>query len=280
MSFTLRQLQYFVAAAEHGSVSKAAQELSISQSAVTEALKHLEADLGVRLFDRHPRGLTTTQNGHQFLRHAADILAGVQGARQAFEARAALSGRLHLGVTSLMAGYVLSDLLAKYRRANPEVELTATEDSGEYLEHLLIGGELDVAVMVVTNLRDRMALQIEILDVSPYRLWLPIGHRLARQDSITLADVARESLILLTLDEIEGETARLCRRWASGRGSRSGPGRSRRSGAWSRPAPGWRCCRTWSTGPGRWRATGSKAATCRGRCRWCRSAWSGARARR
>jgi DNA-binding transcriptional LysR family regulator len=209
MSFTLRQLQYFVAVAEHGSVSKAAQELSISQSAVTEALKHLEADLGVRLFDRHPRGLTTTQNGHQFLRHASDILAGVQGARQAFEARAALSGRLHLGVTSLMAGYVLSDLLAKYRRANPEVELTATEDSGEYLEHLLIGGELDVAVMVVTNLRDRMALQVEILDVSPYRLWLPIGHRLARQDSITLADVARESLILLTLDEIEGETARL-----------------------------------------------------------------------
>jgi DNA-binding transcriptional LysR family regulator len=61
----------------------------------------------------------------------------------------------------------------------------------------------------VTNLRDRMALQIEILDVSPYRLWLPIGHRLARQDSITLADVAQESLILLTLDEIEGETARL-----------------------------------------------------------------------
>jgi DNA-binding transcriptional LysR family regulator len=202
-------LQYFVAVAEHGSVSKAAQELSISQSAVTEALKHLEADLGVRLFHRHPRGLTTTQNGHQFLRHASDILAGVQGARQAFEARAALSGRLHLGVTSLMAGYVLSDLLAKYRRANPEVDLTATEDSGEYLEHLLIGGELDVAVMVVTNLRDRMALQIEILDVSPYRLWLPIGHRLARQDSITLADVAQESLILLTLDEIEGETARL-----------------------------------------------------------------------
>src|SRR5690606_30001362 len=122
----------------------------------------------------------------------ADILAGVQAARRAFEGRAALTGRLHLGVTSLMAGYVLSDLLAKFRRANPEVELTATEDSGEYLEHLLIGGELDVAVMVTTNLRDRMALQVEILDVSPYRLWLPIGHKLARQESIALAEVAQE----------------------------------------------------------------------------------------
>jgi DNA-binding transcriptional LysR family regulator len=209
MPFTLRQLQYFVAVAEHGSVSKAAQELSISQSAVTEALKHLEADLGVRLFDRHPRGLTTTQNGHQFLRHASDILAGVQGARQAFEARAALSGRLHLGVTSLMAGYVLSDLLAKYRRANPEVELTATEDSGEYLEHLLIGGELDIAIMVTSSLRDRMALRTEILEVSPYRLWLPLGHRLETADSIELEHLSGERMIMLTVDEIEEATAKL-----------------------------------------------------------------------
>ncbi len=210
MPFTLRQLQYFVAAAEHGSVSLAAQELSISQSAVTEALKHLEADLGVRLFDRHSRGLTITQKGHQFLRHAGTILAGVSGARRAFETPdGVLGGRLHLGVTSLMAGYVLSDLLAKFRRANPEVEVTATEDSGEYLEHLLIGGELDVAVMVTTSLQNRTALQTDILDVSPYRLWLPLGHPLVSAESITLEDVGRERLILLSLDEIEAETVKL-----------------------------------------------------------------------
>jgi DNA-binding transcriptional LysR family regulator len=209
MSFTLRQLRYFVAVAEHGSVSQAAQVLSISQSAVTEALKQLEADLGVLLFDRHPRGLSPTQNGHQFLRHATGILASVQGARRAFEARTPPAGRLALGVTSLMAGYVLSDLLAKYRRANPSVEVTATEDTSDYLEHLLIGGELDAAVMVITPSRDRMALMTEILDVSPYRLWLPMGHPLAAQESIALEEVARQPLILLMLDEIEAETARL-----------------------------------------------------------------------
>lgn len=210
MSFTLRQLQYFVAVAEHGSVSLAAQKLSISQSAVTEALKHLEADLGVQLFERHSRGLNITHAGHQFLRHANGILQRVAGARQAFTAAEdRVAGRLQLGVTALMAGYVMSDLLAKYRRANPEVEVTATEDAGEYLEHLLIGGELDVAVMVTTNLRDRMALQAEILDVSPYRLWLPLGHPLTDQESISLADVAREKLIVLTVDEMEQETVNL-----------------------------------------------------------------------
>jgi DNA-binding transcriptional LysR family regulator len=80
-----------------------------------------------------------------------------------------------------MAGYVMSDLLARFRRANPEVEVTAIEDSGEYLEHLLIGGELDAAVMVTGTLRARAALMVEIMEVSPFRLWLPAGHPWGRR---------------------------------------------------------------------------------------------------
>ena len=207
MAFTLRQIQYFVAVAEHGSISHAAKSLSISQSAVTEAVRFLEEDLGVTLFDRHPRGLSITHKGHQFLRHATSILAEVSGARRALEQEGEeITGQLNLGVTSLMSGYVMSDLLARYRRANPLVEVSAIEDKGEYLEHLLVGGELDVAVMVTSNLNDRHALQVEILDVSPYRLWLPIGHRLVAQDSISLDDLTGEQLIMLDIDEM-GEAA-------------------------------------------------------------------------
>ncbi|APO76359.1 LysR family transcriptional regulator protein [Rhizobium etli 8C-3] len=210
MAFTLRQIQYFVAVAEQGSVTRAAQNLSISQSSVTEALKELENDLGVELFERHPRGLTITHNGHQFLRHATKILASVSDARASFSGvQSALSGTLNIGVTSLVAGYVLSDLLARYRRACPGVEVSAIEDNGGYLEHLLVGGELDVAVMVISNLRDRMALQAEILETSPYRLWLPMGHPLVSADIISVADIAREPLIMLTVDEIEENTGKL-----------------------------------------------------------------------
>ncbi|NML72496.1 LysR family transcriptional regulator [Rhizobium sp. S-51] len=210
MAFTLRQLQYFVAVAEQGSVTRAAQNLSISQSSVTEAIKELEGDLGVELFDRHPRGLSITHNGHQFLRHATKILATVSDARNAFsETQENTGGTLNIGVTSLVAGYVLSDLLARYRRACPGVEVSAIEDNGSYLEHLLIGGELDVAVMVISNLRDRLALQAEILETSPYRLWLPMGHPLVSADIISVADIAREPLIMLTVDEIEENTGKL-----------------------------------------------------------------------
>lgn len=211
MAFTIRQLQYFVAVAEQGTVSGAAQNLSISQSSVTEAIKELESDLGVALFQRHPRGLSITHKGHQFLRHATKILADVSDARRTFfsDREAVTTGRLQLGVTSLVAGYVLSDLLARYRRAHPAVEVSAIEDDGDYLEHLLVGGKLDIAVMVTSNLRDRMALQSEILEISAYRLWLPLGHRLASTEIISLGDIAAEPLIMLSVDEIEENTGKL-----------------------------------------------------------------------
>jgi DNA-binding transcriptional LysR family regulator len=210
MSFTLRQLRYFVAVAEKGSVSGAAHALSISQSSVTEAIKELEADLGAQLFERHSRGLNITYKGHQFLRHAKAILGNVSDARRAFsEAPEKIAGSLNLGVTSLVAGYFLSDILSRFRRAYPDVQISAIEDNGDYLEHLLVGGELDVAVTVVSALRDRLALQTEILEVSPYRLWLPLGHRLEMAESIELEQLSGERMIMLMIEEIETATTTL-----------------------------------------------------------------------
>jgi DNA-binding transcriptional LysR family regulator len=210
MAFTLRQLQFFVAAAEAGSVSGAARALSISQSSVTEAVRALEDDLGVILFDRQARGLLITHKGSAFLRHARQILADVATARTAFRDEAeTATGRLSLGVTSLVAGYVLSDILSRFRRAFPQVELNVIEDNGDYLQHLLIGGELDVAVLLTSSVKDRMALHVETLLVSPYRLWLPLGHALAQQEAIALEELAGQPLIQLMVDEIEESTRRL-----------------------------------------------------------------------
>ena len=210
MAFTLRQLQFFVAAAEAGSVTGAARGLSISQSSVTEAIRALEDDLGVTLFDRQARGLLITHKGQAFLRHARQILSDVATARTAFrDEEEAAPGRLSLGVTSLVAGYVLSDILSRYRRAYPRVDLSVTEDSGDYLQHLLIGGELDVAVLLTSSVKDRLALHVETLVVSPYRLWLPLGHPLAEQEAIALEELAGRPLIQLMVDEIEESTRRL-----------------------------------------------------------------------
>ncbi|WP_325895234.1 LysR family transcriptional regulator [Grimontia sp. NTOU-MAR1] len=210
MAFTLRQLQYFVATAEQGSMSHAAQLLSISQSAITDAIKDLEADLGVLLFERHPRGLNITRNGHHFLRHAKTILGQVSDARLSLSPESSMSkGELNIGVTALVSGYVLADILSRYKRAYPYVKIAVIEDNSEYLEHLLIGGELDAAVILLDEGQDLMALDAETLDVSPYRLWLPIGHRLTTSDSISLDDISDEPLVMLNIEEIEATTHKL-----------------------------------------------------------------------
>ncbi len=214
MAFSLRQLQYFVAVAENGSVSSAAHTLSISQSTVTEALRELELDLGFRLLDRHARGADLTLKGHHFLRHARKIMADVADARRALSGgeTMALSGRLSVGVTPLVAGYVYSDLSARFRRAFPDVAVEAVEDAADYLEHLLVGGELDVAVMVVPPGRRSSALQTETVEVSPYRAWLPLGHPLSAEDRVSMRDLASEPQVLLTVDEIAEASEMVWRR--------------------------------------------------------------------
>jgi molybdate transport repressor ModE-like protein len=135
MAFKFRQLQYFVAVAEMGSISGAARQLSVAQSAVTEAVQELESDLGTTLLDRSGRGVALTHKGQQFLRHASRILAAVADARRTFTDAEAPAGELHLGASSLVAGYILADLIARFRRAFPMITVAAVEDGAEYLEH-------------------------------------------------------------------------------------------------------------------------------------------------
>lgn len=206
MSFTLRQVRYFVAVAESGSISRAARQLSVSQSAVTEAVKDLESDLGAALLERSGRGVSLTHRGQMFLRHASRILEAVADARRTLPGDDSPAGELHLGASSVVAGYTLADLLARFRRAFPAVAVRAVEDSPEYLEHLLINGELDVAVMVVSRLREPAALEARTIEESAYRLWVALGHPLAAVKVVSLADIAAERQIMLSLDEIH-ETA-------------------------------------------------------------------------
>jgi DNA-binding transcriptional LysR family regulator len=180
MSFSLQQLRYFVAVAEIGSISGAARELFVSQSSITESIKGLESDIGITLCQRHGRGMALTHNGHRFLRHAQRILAEVSYARSTFTAgRQQVTGTLNVGVTSLVAGYALPELLARYRRAFPATAVSVYEDRPEYLEHFLLGGELDVALLFLSALQEPSAFNSEVIESYPFRLWVPIGHRLA-----------------------------------------------------------------------------------------------------
>ncbi|MDP1691843.1 MAG: LysR family transcriptional regulator [Burkholderiaceae bacterium] len=202
---TLRQFRYFVAVAEAGSVAAASRMLNLAQSALTKSLLDLEAELGGDLFQRSSKGMSLTPQGHRFLVGARKVIGSVADAvrLQASDAAAGPTGVLSLGVTSLVAGYYLSELFSRFRRNCPQVEVFVTEDEPGFLEHLLINGELDVAIMVSNALTEPQAMVSETLTRSPNRVWLASNHALTARDEVTLAECAACDQIVLEADRID-----------------------------------------------------------------------------
>lgn len=202
---TLRQFRYFIAVAESGSVASASRMLNIAQSALTKSLLELEAELGSSLFERSSRGMALTPQGHRFLQKARSVIGSVADALRlnAADTAAELTGVLAVGVTSLVAGYYLSELLSRFRRNCPAVEVFVTEETPRFLEHLLINGELDVAIMVSNALSEPQAMVAETLTRSPNRVWLTSNHPLTARDELTLAECAAHDQIVLEADRID-----------------------------------------------------------------------------
>ena len=204
-NITLRQFRYFIAVAESGSVAAASRMLNIAQSALTKSMQELEDELGQRLFERSAKGMTLTAPGHRFLASARKVIGAVADATRLHttDDAAPVQGTLAIGVTSLVAGYYLSELLARYRRSVPAVQVLVTEETPPFLEHLLINGELDVAIMVSNVLGEPQALVAEILTRSPSRVWLASNHPLAAHDELALADCAAYDQVVLEADRID-----------------------------------------------------------------------------
>jgi DNA-binding transcriptional LysR family regulator len=102
-----------------------------------------------------------------------------------------------------VAGYYLSELFSRFRRHCPDVEVFVTEDTPRFLEHLLINGEIDVAIMVSNALSEPQAMVCETLTRSRNRVWLPSNHALTAQDEVSLADCAACDQIVLEADRID-----------------------------------------------------------------------------
>lgn len=199
---TLKQIRYFVAAAETGKVSAAATSLGISQSAVTVAIKELEAQLGISLIRRRVGGIELTQDGHKFLHHARNIEANIVDAMNSMTNKEAqTTGNIRLGVTYTGVGYYLLPNLARFRRAYPNVIFNLIEMQRSELEKALHDGTIDLALVIVSNLSRRHGLRYRMLMRSPRTLWLSSGHRLNRLSRISLQDLRDETYVQFASDE-------------------------------------------------------------------------------
>lgn len=203
LPLTLRQLEYLVAVAEVGSLTKAASELHVSQSALSMAIADLERILEVQLFIRQPRGVTPTKVGHRVLTDARRLLSGVGDLQNAArEAHESMSGQLVVGCYSTLSPILLPQVIAAFAERHPAVDLQFVEGSHAYLQQQLRHGVLDLALMYrygaeLFGPSDDL-LRTKVLHSPPYVL-LPTGHRLARRKTLHLQDVVAEPMVLFDL---------------------------------------------------------------------------------
>ncbi|GAB2458448.1 LysR family transcriptional regulator [Comamonas humi] len=209
MRASLRHFRIFVATAETGQVSKAATMLFTSQPVVTEAIKALETEIGLKLFERHAKGVSLTSEGTVFLRHARSVLAAAAEAMQApHRIRRDMTGVLRLACTHTVVGYYLPPLLARFQRQYAGIRVELVEMTREQIEKSLISGEVELAMCLISPLGHLDEIDTHVLTRSKRRLWLPVNHPLLSKKRITLQDVQPEPYVLLTIDDAEQTTQR------------------------------------------------------------------------
>jgi DNA-binding transcriptional LysR family regulator len=201
---TFRQLRYFVAAAETGQFSMAATREHVSQSAITNAVHALEEELGVRLFNRLPQGVSLTAEGQDFLSSARHILDSVRDAlhRPRFHA-SGLQGSVRIAASYTLLGYFLPELLARFRASYPDVEIDLHDLDRANIEAAVLNGDVDLGVVILSNIAHRERFGHAILIRSRRQLWVAPTHPLAAISSPSLSDIAKYPYILLTADEGE-----------------------------------------------------------------------------
>ena len=146
-SLTIRQLQVFVCAARHLSFARAAEELHLTQPAISMQVKELESVVGLPLFDRSGRRIALTTPGEYFLVHARRMLAVLKDAADTMaRMKGVQGGRLTIGIVST-AKYFVPRLLAAFRREHPAIELRLEVGNRQVLVGQLQNNEVDLAIM-------------------------------------------------------------------------------------------------------------------------------------
>jgi len=203
-SIDLRVLRYFVAVAEEGHLTKAAQRIGIQQPPLSQQIRALENDLGVSLFKRLPRGMELTDSGRALLVDAKTILAQVEasiaGVRRIAQGE---RGRLALGFTESAALQAfIPAVIRAFRQIAPEVALTVEESNTTELVDALRQKRLEVA-FIRSPVGNAEGLKTETMLVEKMILALPATHALAGKasDKDGKRGTARKSVALAALGE-------------------------------------------------------------------------------
>jgi DNA-binding transcriptional LysR family regulator len=208
----LRHLRYFVAVAEELNLTRAAARLHVAQPALSRQMRDLEDELRIPLLERTRAGVQLTRAGRAFYPKARETLArAAEAADTARNAAGVISGRLTLGYPSGLHLNHLAPVIARFRKAHPQVEFDFVH--GLPLEQFKALRESRIDIGFVTEPARTHDLEQQVIWRVPFKVVLPEKHPLARQRQFALADLRHEDFVFCTREsrpDFYDEFFRLC----------------------------------------------------------------------
>ncbi|HZC19133.1 MAG TPA: LysR family transcriptional regulator, partial [Rubrobacteraceae bacterium] len=190
----LRQMECFLAVARLGNVSRAAEEMYLTQPTLTARIKALEDELGDQLFVRTSRGMRLTEAGKEFIPYAERCVASLEEGRQRLrELRDASGGRLALGTSPGVGTYALPAILERFTAEHPRVSVSVRTGHSEDVMKMVLKEEVQLGLA-----REVSHPEVESMQLYEDELVLVVDpqHRFTEKGSAELAEVGREQLIL------------------------------------------------------------------------------------
>ncbi len=222
MPVTLRQLRYFRALAEHGSFSRAAEKVHISQPALSIQIRELETSLGGLLVERESRGASLTRLGRDALKQTIRILDETIHLETLGKRLEEGPMRASVGILSTLAPYLLPGLMDRLETSSPRIEIDIAETSGEALISELAAGRLDAAIVSrpvgLLELSERVLFEDRFLLAGRADRLAPIRRNPC--DTVSPAELARaDAGPMLTLghgDCLAAQVMAACEMWRAG----------------------------------------------------------------
>lgn len=199
LRFTFRQLSYFIAVGEAGSVAKAAEKINVSSPSISAAISQLEQEFGIQLFIRqHAQGLSLTPGGRRFLNRARLLMDQADALHDlASDIAGQPRGPIAIGCLSTVAPLVLIAIRRSFEQAFPEARVSQADAHQARLLEMLRYAEIDVAITYDLALADDIAF--EPLASLPPHVLVAANHPFASRDRLKLEDLVEEPMVLLDL---------------------------------------------------------------------------------
>src|SRR4051812_48434824 len=191
----LHQLRYFVAIAETGNFTRAAERSNVSQPSLSQQILKLESEVGHKLFHRLGRKAVLTEAGVAFLERARRILFEVENAAKELSDHPSLGRRLTVGAVQTVMPYLVTPLIAALRESHPNLLIDAREDFRSNLVRAVVEGDLDLAIVPLPVKEHR--LSVEPLLSEPLLLVVGKKHPIASRSEISINDLAEETFVSL-----------------------------------------------------------------------------------